>query len=151
MISSARNYVPYDARSHQIVSSQVHKLHHCPSTVLWQASCCVPGYISSLEILVGLVQFLPKDRLSGNLSQPPVLEALCNLLDWLLSTEATKAGIMQEYTTYVDGIWVARKKIREETLLLVEEIFGIDDTLNGPSLFDGLINEFSESSHQYLL
>ena len=59
-------------------------------------------------------------------------------------TEAAKAGIMQEDSTYVDGIRVGTEKIREDTLLLVEEIFSIDPPLNDISLLDGLTNELNE-------
>ena len=62
---------------------------------------------------------------------------------------ATKATIMQEFNTYVSGIEDAIKKIHEETLQLVSEIFSIDESINEHSLIDRLTNQFNESSRQY--
>ena len=64
-------------------------------------------------------------------------------------SDATEATIMQEYSTYIAGIEDAIKKIREETLQLVSEIFSIDESIDDHKLIDGLTNQFNESSRQY--
>ena len=63
-------------------------------------------------------------------------------------TDAKRNIIMQEFLIYVSGIEDSVKKIREETLELVSEIYSVDEDLNDPSFVDTLI-KFNKGCQDY--
>ena len=64
-------------------------------------------------------------------------------------TDAKRSIIMQEFQIYVSSIEDSVKKIREETMELVSEIYSVDEDLNDPTTVDALINKFNEGSRDY--